>query len=105
MEKYLEMVKEYDSNPDVELVEVLSHKLASTLADSDASSVACSDDSELQTVKTNLLKNKLDVEGQEADDAISYVCEEMKDQNRKNRLVFYYLLIQKLGLKDKYVNS
>lgn len=105
MEKYLEMVKEFDSTPDVELVENLAKRLASVLSDADSANVACSDESELQTVKTNLLKDKLDVEGEEADEVVSFVCEQMKDENRKNRLVFYYLVIQKLGAKDIYINS
>jgi hypothetical protein len=60
----------------------------------DAAHVACSDPSELNTVKKNFLINKLGMEDSpQLDEMIQDVCQKMgKSNRRKNRAIFYYLL-------------
>ena len=35
------------------------------------------------------------------DDAIAEICERMKDDRRKHRVVFYYLLAEKFGMLEE----
>lgn len=65
----------------------------------DASMVSCTDQAELDRVKNNFLIKKLGMQdGPALDDAIKAVCDEYKS-NQRLRVVFYYLLAQKLGKK------
>lgn len=63
----------------------------------DASLVSCSDDAELDRVRNNFAVKKLGCElGADLDSAVSAVCSEYTARMKK-RVVFYYLLAQKLG--------
>lgn len=63
----------------------------------DASLVSCSDETELDRVRNNFAVKKLGCSlGDDLDNAIKAVCEEYKVRMKK-RVVFYYLLAQKLG--------
>ena len=63
----------------------------------DASLVSCNDEAELDRVRNNFAVKKLGVSpGPELDAAIKAVCEEYTARMKK-RVVFYYLLAQKLG--------
>ncbi|MEO1263145.1 MAG: DUF2853 family protein [Bacteroidota bacterium] len=63
----------------------------------DASLVSCTDEDELDRVRNNFAVKKLGVAlGDDLDAAIKAVCEEY-NQKMKKRVVFYYLLAQKLG--------
>ena len=70
----------------------------------DASMVSCSDQTEKDRVKNNFLIKKHGLADSAAlDAAVSAVCDQMGSSNRsKHRAVFYYLLVQKLGLAAKY---
>ena len=69
-----------------------------------AESVACSDQSELDTVKNNFLIKKLGLsEDDGLDTAIKEVCETIGSSVRtKYRAVFYTLLVEKFGKQDIY---
>lgn len=68
----------------------------------DASLVSCSDDKELDRVKTNFLKKKLGMKDEgKMDAAIKAVCGTYTD-NHKYRAVFYYLLVKNLGKESVY---
>ncbi len=70
----------------------------------DAEIVSCSDASELATVKKNFLIKKHGLEDSEKlDEAIAAVCEKMGKSNRnKYRAIFYYILVEDLGLAGNY---
>ena len=78
----------------------LAQMLGDNIFDRDAALVACSDKNELKTVKELFLIKELGLtEDKKAfDEAIKAVCAEMGASNRKKfRVVFYYLLLNKLG--------
>ena len=100
--KYVDDVCQYAGDQvDLEVIHALYGSLASVLGNQDSANVAFSDESELQTVKQNFLKDKLGVEGDEADAALEKVGEMMSGDNSKNRLTVYYLLVDELGARDK----
>lgn len=70
----------------------------------DASLVSCSDEEEIARVRKNFVIGKLGVaDGPEVDAAIKKVCETMSDVSRKQRAVFYYLLVKELGKESVYL--
>lgn len=78
--------------------------LGPALYNRDASTVSCSDQAELDTVKKNFLIKKHGLaDGENLDAAIKAVCEKMGSSNRnKYRAIFYYLLAEDLGLAGNY---
>ena len=97
LQKYVDDIAKYDDTVNEELIEVLYKSLASVLGNPDAANVACSDETELETVKRNFIEKKLEItDDEKADAAIKEVCEMMKGDRTKNRLTFYYLLTQEL---------
>lgn len=72
---------------------------ALVLNNADARFVSCGDQSEKDTVRENFLKKKLGLTNSDADlnAAIDAVCQTMKEDRFKSRLVFYYLLAEKYG--------
>jgi hypothetical protein len=97
MAKYKAELEELGVSVNEELLETITSNLNPILGDRDKANVAASDPEELETVKKNFVENKLDVTGSEADDAIAAVCEMMAGDRTKSRVVFYYLLCDKLG--------
>ena len=60
--------------------------------------MACSDESELETIAKGFMKKKLGVEDkEEALEKVKAVCETMKPHRMKNRVTFYYLLAKNEG--------
>ena len=106
MSKFDECMAKYTSSISAQSVavtvnEALLTKVAKGLGPSiylgDASMVSCSDQTELDRVKTNFLTKKLGMTDNAAmDAAIKSVCGEY-NANQKLRAVFYYMLLQKLG--------
>lgn len=94
------------SDIDKDLLSAVAKGMGPSLYNADASTVSCSDQSELDRVKTNFLIKKLGLEdGPELDAAIKEVCEEMGSSNRqKFRAVFYYLLTKKFGKEGQYAS-
>jgi small subunit ribosomal protein S1 len=73
----------------------------------DAEVVACSDESELETVKKNFLIKKHGLEkGEAIDAAVKAVCEKMGSSNKnKYRAIFYYILVEDLKLAGNYADD
>ena len=86
------------------LIEAVAKGLGPSIYNDDASRVSCSDQSELDRVKTNFLIGKLGLsDGPELDDALKSVCEAMGSSNRnKYRVLFYAALVQKFGKQSVY---
>ena len=82
---------------DATLLRNIAKGLGPSIYLKDASLVSCSDEAELDRVRNNFAVKKLGVSlGADLDAAISSVCEEYSAKMKK-RVVFYYLLCQKLG--------
>jgi hypothetical protein len=87
---------------DEALFEKVSKGLGPALYNNDANKVSCSDDTELDTVRTNFIEGKLGM-SDDSHTAIKKVCETMGSSNRyKYRAIFYYLLVKELGAESKY---
>jgi Protein of unknown function (DUF2853) len=113
MSKFDECMAKYTSSISAQSVavtvnEALLTKVAKGLGPSiylgDASMVSCSDQNELDRVKNNFLIKKMGLaDSAKLDAAIKTVCDQMGSGNRtKHRAVFYYLLVENLGLQGKY---
>ncbi|NPA29599.1 MAG: DUF2853 family protein [Epsilonproteobacteria bacterium] len=101
--KYKESNAKLGLGLDDELIEKAAKALGPSIYKADAEAVSCSDDSELERVKTNFLKKKLGLTDEAAmDKAVKEVCEAMKASNRKYRALFYALLAKKLGKESVY---
>ncbi len=105
MSKFDEMMAKYTaelksagkSAIDADLLTKTAKGLGPSIYLKDASLVSCSDQTELDRVKTNFLSKKLGMTDNAAmDAAIKSVCDEYKAKQRM-RAVFYYMLLQKLG--------
>lgn len=82
---------------DATLLSNIAKSLGPSIYLRDASLVSCTDEEELARVRDNFAVKKLGVSpGAKLDNAIKAVCEEY-NSNMKKRVVFYYLLAQKLG--------
>jgi Protein of unknown function (DUF2853) len=87
-----------------ELLTKVAKGLGPSIYLGDASMVSCSDQSELDRVKNNFLIKKMGLaDSAKLDAAVKTVCDQMGSSNRtKHRAVFYYLLVENLGLQGKY---
>ncbi|MEK7256005.1 MAG: DUF2853 family protein [Bacteroidota bacterium] len=84
---------------DSDQLAAIAKSLGPSIYNADSSLVSCSDPVELQRVKNNFLIKRLGMTDEaEMDAAIQAVCSEY-DSRQKQRVVFYYLLAQKLGKK------
>jgi hypothetical protein len=99
MEKYTTYLNNAGIEFDAAGLEATAKGLGPSIYLADASLVSCSDQTELDRVKTNFLLGKLALpDGENLDAAIKAVCAKMSDANRKHRAVFYYLLKKELGV-------
>lgn len=96
---YYEKVAAYDADADAAYIRAIVNHLGIALQSRDGQLVACSDASERDTVRDSWLSKKLGVTGEtEALDAkVLSVCEAMKADRMKDRVVFYYLLAKQEG--------
>ncbi len=101
----VEKAKKYDPQPDEELLAALVDRYAVVFRNADAKFVSCSDKDELERVKKSFLLDRLkvDMDDEEMDRILAEVCEQMKEDRRKHRGVFYYLLTKKLGKREVFV--
>jgi len=105
IELYQKFVSEHKLNIDVDLLVKVTKGLGPSIYKKDAETIACSQESELETVKNNFLKKKL---GLELDDdalmtAIKEVCSEIGSSVRtKYRAVFYAMLAKKFDKASIY---
>ncbi len=79
---------------DGEKLRAVAKGLGPSIYKSDASLVSCSDDAELERVKkSSFVKKNFQVSDKKLDDLVAKVCEKMKSERRKMRVVFYYLML------------
>lgn len=95
--------KDYDEA----LLAAIAKSLGPSIYDKDSSKVACSKKEERDTIRSKFLVGKLGIEdGDHLDEVIKDVCKEMGSSNRfKYRAVFYYLLVEKFGKQDLFVEG
>jgi chorismate mutase len=106
IESYVEDISKYVSSVDSELVEDLAKRYRIVMEGLDSRLVSCSDDEEKARVRENFINEKLGVsDDTAADAAIVKVCEKMSDDRTKNRITFYYLLIEELDAKHEYMSA
>lgn len=107
IETYNSSLKEKVGHTDVdsELLKAIAKSLGPSIYNRDASRVACSDQEELDHIKSSFLVDKLGLaDGPDLDKAIEDVCQEMGSSNRnKYRVVFYYLLVQKFEKQNLFI--
>lgn len=101
MERYYENVKKFDGRASRTVVENIVKYCGVSLRSRDSSLVACSDESELQTVAKGFVTKKLGLEDGQMD-LVKSVCEQMKSQRMKNRVTFYYLAAKKAKKLDLF---
>ncbi len=90
--------------PDMELLKKVTIGCGPSIYDADASTVAGSQESELETVKTNFLMKKLGLsDGPELMEAINSAIETYGQSERnKYRAVMYYMLTKHFGKEAVY---
>jgi hypothetical protein len=90
--------------PDMDLLTKVTIGCGPAIYNDDASTVASSQDSELETVKTNFLMKKLGLaEGPELMDAINQVVDTYgKSERNKYRAVVYYMLTKHFSKEAIY---
>ena len=101
-QQYMDDIRNYVDDPDEAQVNALAGDFFIAMQDPDSSVVNCAQDSELERVRESFLKKKLDLnyDDKKLDDAIRDVCETMSAKGaEKNRVTFYYLLLEKFDAK------
>jgi len=90
--------------PDMDLLTKVTIGCGPAIYNADASTVASSQESELETVKTNFLIKKLGLtDGPELMDAINAVVETYgRSERNKYRAVVYYMLTKHFGKEAVY---
>ncbi len=91
---YFADVKGYDAKADMAIVRKIVNYCGIALASRDGKFVACSDETERNTVRDSLLIKKFGLKDdqEELDALVMSVCETMQKDRFKNRVTFYYLL-------------
>lgn len=90
--------------PDMDLLSKVTIGCGPAIYNADASTVAASQEAELETVKNNFLIKKLGLaDGPQLMDAINSAIEIYgKSERNKYRAVFYYLLTKHFGKESVY---
>lgn len=90
--------------PDIDLLTKVTIGCGPAIYNDDASTVAATQEGELETVKTNFLMRKLGLpDGPELMDAINSVIETYgRSERNKYRAVVYYLLVKHFGKEGAY---
>ncbi len=105
IEKYADDLKnKCGMSPDMDLLTKVTIGCGPSIYDADASTVASSQEGELETVKNNFLVKKLGLpDGPELMDAINKVIETYgKSERNKYRAVVYYMLTKHFGKESVY---
>jgi hypothetical protein len=97
---YQEQLKELQEVVDVVLLEKIVNHLGPANYNADASLVACSDSVELSRVVDSFVEGKLLVV-ENGEETVQNVCQKMKGIKRKERAVFYYLVVKELKVENK----
>ena len=100
MSEYVEKVRKYVPDCNEAAVAGIVKHLGIALRSRDASLVSCSSKEELARVRDSWCKKKLGLEHSDADldKIIGDVCEQMKADQRKDRVTFYYRLAPKADM-------
>ena len=105
IEQYTAESKKLGLDLDNDLIEKVTIGLGPSIYKKDSETIACSQASELETVKKNFLQKKLGLSASddEMDAAIKKVCETMGSSNRnKYRALFYALLAKEFKKESVY---
>ncbi len=105
IEKYADDIRnKIGETPDMDLLTKVTIGCGPAIYNSDASTVAGTDPSELATVKNNFLIKKLGLsDGPDLDKAIDEVLEKYgRSERSKYRAVVYYLLTRHFGKESVY---
>ncbi|MEP3889300.1 MAG: DUF2853 family protein [Hellea sp.] len=96
---YIQDVIGYDKDADAAIVRKIVNHCGIALQSRDGLFVACSDETERQTVRDSWLVKKLGLtaETAELDAKVMTVCETMQKDRMKSRVTFYYLLAKNEG--------
>ncbi|MEM9551744.1 MAG: DUF2853 family protein [Pseudomonadota bacterium] len=91
-------------DPDMDLLTKVTIGCGPAIYNDDAATVAATQESELETVKTNFLMKKLGLgDGPELMDAINKVIDTYgRSERNKYRAVVYYMLTKHFGKEDAY---
>lgn len=102
--KYKEQLEKAGVKVNNDLLTKVTIGCGPSIYNKDAATVACSQESELETVKNNYLIKKLGLkDSPELDKAIKEVCEAIGSSvKNKYRAVFYYMLCVKFKKEDVY---
>lgn len=101
MTDYAADIRKYTSNVNEAAVKTIVNYCGIALRNTDSSLVATSDPQELATVRDGFAAKKLGLDAAAADAGMKAVAEKMKDEHRKSRVTFYYLLAEATGTMDK----
>ena len=93
-EKYFTNVQKYDPKARRPVVKGIVKYCGIALRSRDGSLVACSDESELQTVADGFVTKKLGKSSGQMD-LVKDICQQMKGDRFKSRVTFYYLAAKK----------
>jgi len=90
--------------PDMDLLTKVTIGCGPAIYNADASTVAATQDHELETVKENFLIKKLDLaDGPQLMDAINAVIETYgRSERNKYRAVVYYMLVKHFGKESAF---
>jgi len=105
IEQYTAEAKKLGLKISADLIAKVTVGLGPSIYKKDSETIACSQASELETVKKNFLKKKLGLSDDDAalDAAIKKVCETMGSSNRnKYRALFYALLTKEFKKESVY---
>ena len=94
---YIEDVRRYDAGASETVVQKIVDHLGSTLNSKDGSLVACSDQKEKDQIVKSWCEAKLGLSG-DCSKIVDDICALMKEDHNKQRVTFYYLVAQHIGL-------
>jgi hypothetical protein len=101
MSDYLADVKRYSPEANEAAVAAIVKYCGIALRNADSALVSVSDDKERATVRNGFAAKKLGLAADAADKGIAAVAAKMKDEKRKSRVTFYYLLAEATGTLGK----
>ncbi len=101
MSDYAADVKKYAPGASDAHIAVIVKYCGIALRNADSSLVSGTDPVELERVRDGFASKKLGLEKPAAEAGIKQVVEKMKDEKRKSRVTFYYLLAEATGTLGK----
>ncbi len=92
VEDYIDDVRRYDADANIDIVAKIVKHLGIALANKDSSLVSASDKSEMDRARDSWGVKKLGLEVAHAGELTEKVAEAMKADRQKQRVTFYYLV-------------